>query len=237
MKKTLSLAGMAVLVAVSGVASTGCVGKKLFRTTVATQDEKITGVQSAVEENEKRVGDLRTETRSEIDRLDGKAGEALTMSAKAGERAATAERLARGSLLWETTLTNEDVTFDFNKASLKPGGQTALDDVANRIKQMNRQVYVEVQGHTDSVGDSAYNQQLGLKRAESVRAYLHDSQGIPLHVIEAISYGEDHPVADNKSRDGRAANRRVVIRVLDPTASIASTTPASLTDTQAASAN
>ena len=232
MKKTHALAGMAIIIAALSLVSTGCVGKKLFQTTVSAQDAKITGVQTGVEENEKRVGDLRTETRTEIDRLDSKAGAALTMSAKAGERAAAAERLARGSLIWETTLTNEDVTFDSNKASLRPGGQTALEEVAARIKEMNRQVYVEIQGHTDSVGDEAYNRQLGLKRAEAVRTYLHDSQGIPLHVIEAISYGEERPVADNRSRDGRAANRRVVIRVLDPSATLG----AASVETQASAA-
>ncbi len=208
------------LVAGTAILSTGCVGKKLFRTTVAEQDQKIQGVSTATEENEKRIGDLKEETRSEIARLDGKTSQALSMSSEASDRAAGAERLAKGTLLWEETLTNDQIRFDFNKATLQPNGQAALDDIASRIKSLNRQVYVEIQGHTDSTGDQLYNRDLGQRRAQAVAEYLHEHQGIPLHLIEAISYGEERPVAENTTAAGRASNRRVVIRVLDPTASL-----------------
>ena len=78
----------------------------------------------------------------------------------------------------------------------------------------NENVYIEVQGHTDSVGSETYNEELGLERAEAVRRYLNMNQHIPLHRINVISYGESAPVTDNKSRDSRSQNRRVVLVVL-----------------------
>jgi outer membrane protein OmpA-like peptidoglycan-associated protein len=81
------------------------------------------------------------------------------------------------------------------------------------LKAENQNVYLEIQGHTDSVGPEEYNFRLGLERAETVRRYLSES-GIPLHRISVISYGEERPVATNKTKDGRSQNRRVVIQVL-----------------------
>ena len=75
-------------------------------------------------------------------------------------------------------------------------------------------VWIEIEGHTDNVGSKTYNEQLGLERAEAVKRYLYEQHQVPLHKINAISYGEDKPATDNKTRDGRAQNRRVVIKVL-----------------------
>jgi outer membrane protein OmpA-like peptidoglycan-associated protein len=83
------------------------------------------------------------------------------------------------------------------------------------VKNYDRTVYVEVQGHTDSTGSPEYNMMLGQKRADVVRRYLNEMAGIPLHLIQVVSYGEDSPVADNKTREGREANRRVVVRILE----------------------
>jgi len=215
------VASATVLVLVAGMAfSTGCVTKKVFRRTIAGQDEKIEGVRSGVEENERRIGGLKEETSREINRLDGKTSEALMVGQKADSHAALAEKLAKGTVLWEATLNNDQVKFDLNRYSLKPTGQTALDEVAEKIKSTGHQVYIEIEGHTDSTGTPEYNLSLGQKRAEAVRQYLHDRQQIPLHLIETVSFGETRPVAENSSRDGRAQNRRVVIRVLDPIAPI-----------------
>lgn len=207
-------------VAISTLLSSGCVGKKLFRTTIDDQDQRIEGVRTAVEENEQRVGDLKKETSGEISRLDGKTTEALQIGTAANNRAERAERLATGTVLWETTLSTDGVLFRRNSFELQPAGTSALEEVARQVKAAGHQVYVEVQGHTDSTGDDAYNMALGQKRAEEVRRFLHEKEGIPLHLIEAISYGETMPVADNGTREGREANRRVVVRVLDPVASI-----------------
>ena len=74
--------------------------------------------------------------------------------------------------------------------------------------------FFEIEGHTDNVGDAKVNEQLGLERAEAVKRYLYEQHQIPLHKMNVISYGEDKPVAPNKTKDGRAQNRRVVIKVL-----------------------
>jgi outer membrane protein OmpA-like peptidoglycan-associated protein len=75
-------------------------------------------------------------------------------------------------------------------------------------------IYIEIEGHTDNVGTTAVNEQLGLERAEAVKRYLYEQHQVPLHKINVISYGEDKPVAPNNTRDGRAQNRRVVVKVL-----------------------
>ena len=74
--------------------------------------------------------------------------------------------------------------------------------------------FIEIEGHTDNAGAKDFNQRLGLERAEHVKRYLYEQHQVPLHKINVISYGEDKPIAPNNTRDGRAQNRRVVIRVL-----------------------
>ena len=113
------------------------------------------------------------------------------------------------------TLSNDKVTFPVNRAQVSDEARALIDDAVAKLKQENRGVYFEIEGHTDSTGAAAYNQKLGLDRAEAVRDYMHDQHGIALNRIEVISYGETKPVVDNKSRDHRAQNRRVVIKVLE----------------------
>ena len=91
---------------------------------------------------------------------------------------------------------------------------SALDTMVNQLKADKKNVWVEIEGHTDNIGDKTYNEKLGLARAEAVKRYLYEKHQIPLHKINVISYGEDKPVAPNNTRDGRAQNRRVVIKVL-----------------------
>ena len=126
-----------------------------------------------------------------------------------------AEKLARGKVLWEVTLTNDDVKFGLNEDKITDAARAALDDIARRVKGYDHVVYVEIEGHTDSTGGEEYNQALGRKRADAARQYLNEVDGVPLHLISSVSYGENKPIADNKTRDGRAQNRRVVIRILE----------------------
>ena len=83
-----------------------------------------------------------------------------------------------------------------------------------QIKADPKGAYFEIEGHTDNVGDAKTNERIGLERAESVNRYLYEQHQVPLHKMNVISYGEDKPIAPNKTRDGRAQNRRVVIKVL-----------------------
>ncbi len=105
-----------------------------------------------------------------------------------------------------------DAFFDFNKAVIKPEGKAKLDDLVDKVKGVNLEVIIAV-GHTDAVGADAYNQALSVKRAESVKAYLV-SKGIEKNRVYTEGKGEKQPVADNKTAEGRAKNRRVEIEVV-----------------------
>ena len=104
------------------------------------------------------------------------------------------------------------VTFTTGKAELTHDSLTILDNVAASLHAWP-EATIEIQGHTDNVGGESYNEKLGLQRAGVVKEYLAKA-GIPIFRMETISYGESAPVADNASREGRAANRRVVLVVL-----------------------
>ena len=103
--------------------------------------------------------------------------------------------------------------FPVDQATLSPEAQARLDAFIEKLKTDNRNVYVEVQGHTDVTGPKDYNYKLGEERAEAVRRYLNQ-HGVPLNRISTISYGPDAPAAPNSDRAGRQANRRVVLIVL-----------------------
>ncbi|HEX7220288.1 MAG TPA: OmpA family protein [Burkholderiales bacterium] len=105
-----------------------------------------------------------------------------------------------------------DVLFDFDKSVIKPEGRSKLDDISGKAKGVNLEVVIAI-GHADSTGSAAYNQRLSVRRAESVKAYLV-SKGIEANRVYTEGKGEKQPVADNKTRDGRAKNRRVEIEVI-----------------------
>jgi OmpA-OmpF porin, OOP family len=105
-----------------------------------------------------------------------------------------------------------DAFFDFDKAILKPEGKAKLDDLVGKVKGINLEVIIAV-GHTDSVGSDGYNQKLSVRRAEAVKAYLV-SKGIEKNRVYTEGKGEKQPVADNKTSEGRAKNRRVEIEVV-----------------------
>ena len=105
-----------------------------------------------------------------------------------------------------------DVLFDFDKSVIKPEGRSKLDDLAGKAKGVNLEVVIAI-GHADSIGSDAYNQRLSVRRAESVKAYLV-SKGVEANRVYTEGKGEKQPVADNKTKEGRAKNRRVEIEVI-----------------------
>jgi OOP family OmpA-OmpF porin len=105
-----------------------------------------------------------------------------------------------------------DAFFDFDKSVVKAEGKAKLDDLVGKIKGVNLEVIIAV-GHTDSVGTDAYNQQLSVRRAEAVKAFLV-SKGVEKNRVYTEGKGEKQPVADNKTAEGRAKNRRVEIEVV-----------------------
>ena len=132
--------------------------------------------------------------------------------AGAGARApAPAAAAARATVATKVTYA-ADAFFDFNKSVVKPDGKAKLDDLVGKIKGINLEVIIAV-GHTDAVGSDASNQKLSVRRSEAVKAYLV-SKGIEKNRVYTEGKGEKQPVADNKTAEGRAKNRRVEIEVV-----------------------
>jgi outer membrane protein OmpA-like peptidoglycan-associated protein len=134
-------------------------------------------------------------------------------SQEALKRATDAGKLAQGKFLYSVVLSDDSVKFPLNQHELSPEAEQRLADFAAKLKEDNKNVYLEIQGFTDATGNPAYNEGLGGERAETVRKFL-SKQGVPLNRMATISYGEEDPVAPNDNPDGRAQNRRVVIQVL-----------------------
>ena len=207
-----------------------CASKKFVRTSVGEVNEKVGTMGKSLEETQERV---RT-AEGRIVEVDQKAGaanqaagaaqqtanSATGAAARAAEigksaeaRAANVEAATR-KLIFETVLSEDRGKFKLGKAELPEDAMGAIDQMVAQLKADPKAVWVEIEGHTDNVGDPRYNNALGLQRAEAVKRYLYEKHQVPLHKINVISYGEDKPVAPNKTRDGRAQNRRVVIKVL-----------------------
>ncbi|MCJ7616800.1 MAG: OmpA family protein [Desulfobacterales bacterium] len=197
----------------------GCVSKGVFQKTNQDQNDKLQVIQKIAEANERKIGNLRAESKYEFARLDGRVDDAMAKGNEALKKAEMAEELAKklsnGKVIFEVAYTSDAGKFGFNKYELSDEFKAILDDIAKMIKTANRQLFIEIQGHTDDRGSEEYNMNLGLKRAEAVRQYFSEINMLPLHMMHAISYGESRPLANNSTKEGRAQNRRVVIIVLE----------------------
>jgi outer membrane protein OmpA-like peptidoglycan-associated protein len=198
-RPNILMAGAALAAA---FAVTGCATEKYVNTHVAAVDTKITNTQSQADEEKARIAQHDTMLAS----LDRASREAVL-------RAEAAGKLAEGKFLYNVTLQDDGYKFKTNKYGLSDDEKAKLTEFAGKLKNDNRNVYIEIQGHTDSTGKPDYNETLGEERAEAVRLFLNE-QGVALNRMNTISYGETAPVADNKSKDGRAKNRRVNIVVM-----------------------
>lgn len=205
---------MAVLL-VAGLTLTGCATKTFVQEQVNASETrtnaKVGEVQTSVETNQQAISNVEQKTAAlegQVKKLSVTAQDALT-------RAEEASKLAKGKFLYEVTLTDSDVKFGFNKYMLSDEAKAALDGFAANIKNSNKNVYIEIQGHTDNIGSEKVNLELGYKRAEQVMRYLNMEHGFALHRMNVISYGEYKPIADNNSKDGRSQNRRVTLVVME----------------------
>ena len=163
---------------------------------------------------DERVAELDARMDVRMDETEARLDDLTATSRQALQRAEDAGVLARGKFLYTVVLNESGITFDLEDSGLSDGAKSQLNDLADNLKADNRNVYLEIQGHTDATGEAEYNQWLGLQRAEAVRRHLH-TQGLALNRMGVISYGEDAPVEDNSSREGRALNRRVEVVVLN----------------------
>ena len=200
MRNKLWMVALALIVAL-GV--TGCATKKYVRQETGAVGQRVDQVSGQVEEAQTR-----------LDTHERQIGETSKTAQEALQRAIDAGKLAEGKLLYETVLTDDKVKFGFDTSDLSPEAEAAIDQFAADLKSQNAGVYIEIQGHTDSVGSEKYNEELGLLRAEAVRRYLSQKHQFPLHRMNVISYGEAASVADNSTREGRSQNRRVALVVL-----------------------
>ncbi len=189
MTKTIIRAGAwSGAVLLTALAMSGCATKGFVREQVATEDTRVSAVDT------------------HVGVVEGTARDAL-------DRANAAHKLAEGKFLYEVVLSDDSVKFPTDQHALSPEAESRLKELADRLKSENRNVYLEIQGHTDSTGGKDYNDRLGQARADAVRLYLNE-QGVALNRMETISYGQNAPVAPNETPQGRAQNRRVVIIVL-----------------------
>ena len=200
MRNKLWMVALALIVA---LAATGCATKKYVRQETGAVGQRVDEVSGQVEEAQTR-----------LDTHEQRIGETSKTAQEALQRAMEAGKLAEGKLLYETVLTDDKVKFGFDTSDLSPEAKSAIDEFAGQLKTQNAGVYIEIQGHTDSVGSEKYNEELGLLRAEAVRRYLSQQHSFPLHRINVISYGESSAVSDNSTREGRSQNRRVALVVL-----------------------
>lgn len=200
MRNKLWMVALALIVALG---ATGCATKKYVREETGAVGTRVDEVSGQVEEAQTR-----------LDTHERQIGETSKTAQEALQRAIDAGKLAEGKLLYETVLTDDKVKFGFDTSDLSPEARAAIDEFASQLKTQNAGVYIEIQGHTDSVGSEKYNEELGLLRAEAVRRYLSQQHQFPLHRINVISYGESSAVSDNSTREGRSQNRRVALVVL-----------------------
>ena len=170
----------------------------------AQTNQKIESVASQVEDLQQR----QQQTDVRLEQLSQSAQEALRRAQEAGV-------LAKGQVVFEQSFAEDRVKFKLDSHELDQNAKSALDEFANRVKGVDGQYFVEIQGHTDDTGSEAHNEELGQRRAESVRRYLSREHKLPLNRMSTISYGDTLPVESNKTRTGRSANRRVVLVVLE----------------------
>jgi outer membrane protein OmpA-like peptidoglycan-associated protein len=203
--------------------ATGCATKKFVRGEVGQVNEKVEGLSGQLEEtqertrkNEERIGEVDTKA----DAAGKSATEARTAASAADEKAAAAASKADAvdqatrRLVFEVVLSEDQGNFRFGRADLPDEAKSRIDEMVTQLKGEQKNVFIEIEGHTDAVGSKMINEELGMERAEAVKRYLYEAHQVPLHKINVISYGEDKPVAPNNTRQGRAQNRRVVIKVL-----------------------
>jgi outer membrane protein OmpA-like peptidoglycan-associated protein len=219
--KKLILAVPVLALALGG--TTACATKKMVRTQIGEVNGKVETLSKSVEENQERtranegrIGEVDQKAQAAGQRAEAankSAAEARAAADAVNSRADAIEKASK-RLVYEVTLSEDKGGFKFGKAAMPDEAKADLDKLVQQLKSEPNGAFIEIEGHTDNAGGTDLNYKLGLDRAEAVKRYLYEQHQVPLHKINVISYGEEKPIAPNKTRAGRAQNRRVVIKVL-----------------------
>jgi outer membrane protein OmpA-like peptidoglycan-associated protein len=176
-----------------------CATEKYVNQHVAVVDQKAQATQAQVDQQ----GQAIQQHDARLAQLDQATKDAM-------QRADAATTAAQGKFTYTPVLTDDSIKFNNQSAKLTAEAQTRLMDLVNKLKTDNKNVYVEIQGHTDAREPMT----IGQRRAEAVRTFMNQ-QGVALNRMSTIDYGKEQPIADNKTRAGRAQNRRVAVIVLE----------------------
>ena len=202
-KYTRALSATTLAILLGACATSKSVDEKIAASQAQT-NQKIESVAGQVEDLQQR----QQQTDVKLEQLSQSAQEALRRAQEAGV-------LAKGKVVFEQTFSEDRIKFKVDSWELSTEAKAALDEVGTRVKGLQTQYFVEIQGHTDDSGGEHHNEELGQRRADAVRRYLSREHKLPLARMSTVSYGDTLPVESNKSKAGRAANRRVVLVVLE----------------------
>jgi peptidoglycan-associated lipoprotein len=211
-----------VAIALGGL-STACATKGFVKQQVGDVNSKVDTLSQSVEATQEQTKanagkisqvDQQTQAAQAAATAAGRAADAA--DAKAGAAGALAGDLDKAArrLVYTVVISEAQGNFKLGAANLPAEAKAKIDELVAKLQTNPQAVYFEIEGHTDSTGTKELNDKLGLDRAEGVKRYLYEKYQIPLHKVNVISYGSDKPFASNDTREGRAQNRRVVIKVL-----------------------
>ena len=192
----------------------GCTTQTLVRDEVERSERALSARISELESEAAENREIIFSIGESVARLHNDLADRAEICSAALDRAARAEELARGRFLAEVVFTEQGIRFPPDSIRLSDRAVAVLDLFASRLIVRNDDLYVEIHGHTDATGPERHNLELGLRRAEIVKRYLHERHGFPLHRMSVISYGPHRPIADNATPEGRSRNRRVTLLVL-----------------------
>lgn len=204
MKKLIRAVSVTAMAALLGACATTKSVDEKIAASQATTNQRIESVSSQVEDLQQK----QQQTDIKLEELSQSAQEALKRAQEAGV-------LAKGQVVFEQSFAEDRIKFKLGSYELDAAAKASLDEFGTRVKALTDQYFIEIQGHTDDTGGERHNEELGQDRADSVRRYLSREHKLPLARMSTISYGDTLPLESNKTRDGRSANRRVVLVVLE----------------------